>query len=693
MSLHLRAGVRFTVFLSLGLSNVCSTRSQTKYWVYFIDKGPVATEGNTAFMKGSPAYEHARVIVQPRALVRRSKVLPNESLLDAADLPVYRPYIDEVRGTGGVPARESRWLNAASFWLSREQIERARTLPCVQKVEPVVVFHGRKLEFREEDIRSFGKATAIDYGASFAQEQMINVPALHTAGITGHGVLIGMLDTGFRWRTHEALRGLKVVAEHDFIFNDDVTANQVSDRSDQDFHGTLTLSLVSGYVPGILVSPAFNASFILGKTEDVRSETRVEEDNWEAAIEWMEASGVDVVSSSLGYDIFDDGTGYTWAHGDFNGRTSVTAKAAARAALLGVVVCNAMGNEGNGDGITGTLITPADADSIISVGAVSFTRELAGFSSTGPTSDGRIKPDVVAPGVRGMICAVPPNSYTTTIDGTSLATPMVAGAAALLLAARPELTPVQVRDILRSTADTIDIVHFPIRPNNFTGWGLVNAFNAALSFGPIFSDTVAARVVNSQSVVSTIIVSRFGLKTSTVMLHYAVGPDTNFLALSMSLDSSMFFLTSGQYSATIPQVPQGTPVRFIIEASDSGGHAYQSPAQITESVWQLQYGMEGARRISTTLQNIPEGYALYQNYPNPFNTQTIIEYDVPAREYVSLKVYNVVGQEIATLVSGIHDAGTKFHKPFDAKNLPSGVFFYRLATPSFTITKKMVLIR
>src|SRR5262249_54096746 len=158
-------------------------------------------------------------------------------------------------------------------------------------------------------------------------------------------------------------------------------------------------------------------------------------------------------SSSLGYNDFDpqgpSPGDYTWANGDFNGRTSITAQAAVRAARLGIVVCDAMGNEGNGDGIVGTMLTPADADSIISVGAVTLAKQLAGFSSTGPTNDGRTKPDVVSPGV-GVYCAstAGPSSYFFQ-SGTSLATPLTAGSAALILSARPELTPVQVRDALR----------------------------------------------------------------------------------------------------------------------------------------------------------------------------------------------------------------------------------------------------
>jgi hypothetical protein len=483
---------------------------------------------------------------------------------------------------------------------------------------------------------------------------------------------------------HEALRSRTVASEHDFIFNDDTTADQEADIPGQDAHGTATMSVLGGYSPGKLVGPAFNASFILAKTEDTRSETRIEEDNWAAAMEWMEAEGVDVASSSLGYDLFDDGTGYTWENGDFNGRTSVTAQSAARAARLGVVVCTAMGNEHNGNGVIGTLLTPADADSILSVGAVTFARKLAAFSSTGPTNDGRTKPDVVAPGV-GVYHAQVPDFYLSS-DGTSFSTPLTAGSAALLLSARPDLTPIQVRDALRNTATPVlDNTRFPTSPNNFTGWGLINAFNAALSFGPIFSNEPAIAAVNSRSVVSTKVVSKFGIRPETVLLYYALGNNAFFSSVGMSLDSGAFFPTSGKYSVSIPPQRLDTLVRFFIEARDSANNSFRSPAMpFISGMWQLHYGVSGVHIIS---------YELDQNFPNPFNSTTVIRFHVPRTEHVTLKVYNVLGEEIETLLDRVQDAGSNLSVSFSGNNLPSGVYFYRMTTPSFTSTNKMILIR
>ncbi len=680
------------LFLAASFPARSHARPAGKYWVYFRDKGPSAP-ARGILPKESAAYERAVAQISARALARRARVLLPDAQVGAEDLPVYQPYLRQVELLGGRRAQTSRWLNAASFLLDDELVTRVLGLPFVDSVTPVVALVGKA--GREPSTAALEKYASLRYGPSLNQDRAINTTQLHDIGITGRGILIGMLDTGFRWRAHEALWSRHIVAEHDFIFNRDTTANFPNDNPYQDYHGTLTLSVVGGYMPGQLIGPAFDADFILAKTELIYPslggdiDTKVEEDNWVAGIEWMEAHGVNVVSSSLGYNTFEDTTGYTWAHGDFDGKTTVSARAATRAARLGVVVCDAMGNEGNGDGVTGTMLTPADADSIISVGAVTFSGILASFSSTGPTNDNRIKPDVVAPGVGVYYALTPgPNTYGYA-SGTSLATPLAAGAAALLLSARPELRPVQVRDLLRSTAQPLyNATLYPTSPNNFTGWGLVNAFAAALALGPLFSNVPGADVVGSRSVVSTTVVSRYGLRPDSVLLYYDAGGNGGFLPLAMQLDTSMYFTSSGRYSAVLPRMPAGTMVSFYIEAHDSAGNSYASPPPSTGTLWRLNYGIPGLEGSNT----IPGAFALMQNYPNPFNGMTIIRYDLTRPEHVRITVFDLLGRRAATLVDDQQDAGSHA-VAWDAHGFASGVYFYRLTTPSIESTRKMILLR
>lgn len=667
---------------------------QQKFWVFFSSKGP-EVPASGALPKTGFAYQQASQIVQPAALARRSKTRGAESLLDAEDLPLYPPYLSAIAALGGRLVHESRWANAASFFLTPDQQSSARSLPFVTKLVPVAVIRGRLQSGIEG--QSPGPPAGPDsafYGPSYQQEAMIDIPTLHHLGITGRDVLVGLLDSGFRWRAHEALRTRDVIAEHDFIFNRDTTSNESNDTPNQDYHGTLTMSVLGGYMPGQIVSPAYDAAFILAKTELIYPayadyDTKFEEDNWAAGIEWMEAHGVDVVSSSLGYDVFQDTTGYTWAHGDFNGRTSVSALAAVRAARLGVVVCDAMGNNGNGDGVMGTMLTPADADSILSVGAITFQGDLALFSSTGPTNDGRIKPDVIAPGVGIYFASVPgPSSYGFA-QGTSLATPLTAGTAALILSARPELTPIQVRDALRNTAQPVtSSPTYPSSPNNFSGWGLINALRAILSFGPIFSNRPTIDVQGASSVVSIDVVSRFGINPDSVLIRFTAGGRSSSSVMPMTLDSSILYPTSGRYRVVLPPYEFGTTIRFSIDAHDSASQAYTSPARSGKS-WSILSGVPGLIEQPT---GIPSAPGLKQNFPNPFNSATLILYDVPRRDQVTIRIYNTLGELVSTPVDEVMDAGS-YTLVWQARSLPSGAYFCRLTTSSTTATRKLLLVR
>jgi subtilisin family serine protease len=296
---------------------------------------------------------------------------------------------------------------------------------------------------------------------------MINVRPIHAQGLTGRGVIVAILDTGFR-KSHLAFQSSRVLAERDFVMGDsDVQQNPADPKDYSDLHGTACWSLLGGYAPGQTIGPAFGADFILAKTEDVRSEKPIEEDYWVAGMEWAEALGADVLSSSLGY------TGwYTFAKMD--GQTAVTTRAADRAVGLGVVVVTAVGNERQNS--WGHVIAPADAFGVIAVGAVDARGALASFSSPGPTADGRIKPEVCAMGVNNYIATNSSDTKFSWGSGTSFSTPMTAGVAALLLEAHPDWTPAQVRTALMQTARSASA------PGNDFGWGLINAA-AAVRYG------------------------------------------------------------------------------------------------------------------------------------------------------------------------------------------------------------------
>lgn len=683
-------------FLALIILSIVSTlillsQENQKYWVYFKDKGEYLQQNNI-LQKGSTAYSLATQQLTESALKRRAKVLPTDQLVDYQDLPLNESYIKSIQQIGGELQQKVRWMNAASFILSPEQIIQIQKLTFVDGVIPVARFFRKDLiDDGVNANSSFQKTLGYDYGLSLAQYAAVKIPEVHDLGINGEGVLVGMLDTGFRWRLHESLRNTKVIAERDFINNDDTTANQTGDPSGQDAHGTLTMSILGSYMPGKVVGPAFNADFILAKTEYVPTETQIEEDWWAAGIEWMESQGADVVSSSLGYNIFDNGLGYRWENGDFDGKTAVTTKAAARAARLGVVVVTAMGNEYNGNGIRGTLVCPADADSILSVGAITIAGNLASFSSTGPTNDNRIKPDVVAPGVSVYSGVIPGPATYGYSQGTSAATPITAGVAALLLSARPEITPIQVREALRNTADRVEVSRFPAHPNNFVGWGKINAFNA-LSYPSIHKSLSSYYVATYFGKLGGILGDSVSLIFSSNMVSYDTLKMDKYFGSSSS--------SNGTYRVFVPGMPIGTRISFYIVGKDSSSKTIRIP-QDSSMAYSFVYG--STQIITDTLEQpqLPAKFELSQNYPNPFptpfNPGTTIRFDSPKNAEGTIIIYNLLGEKIRLLHNGLIREGLNYFY-WDSRNnhgieVPSGVYFYQIRTNFFSADRKMVLIR
>jgi Subtilisin-like serine proteases len=430
--------------------------------------------------------------ITERALKRRAKSLPLNRLMDELDLPVSETVITQIKQTGVKIRTISRWLNAVSVEATPWQLQALKDLPMVASLEQVTVMkRPRPVPSSSAPLTSspakISGTQGLDYGPSATQLTNMKVVDLHAIGVNGTGVLIGMLDDGFNnYRTHDALKNIKIVADSDFIHNINDVSHQSWEESDQGDHGAGTLSAVGGFAPGQLIGAAYGASFLLAKTEmdsSGNSDFHSEEDTYVAALEWMERLGVDITSSSLGYKEFQTPPFYTTL--DMDGKTTKVAQGAIIAARKGVLVVTAMGNEGDmpmGLHSDSTLISPADADSIIAVGATSSDGELATFSSTGPTADGRIKPELVAQGV-GVYWA---DGSTTTgylsVSGTSCSTPLVAGAAALVLSAHPELTNMQVRQALLNTAtpSSFRTSQNSVYPNNYYGWGFVDAFAAVM---------------------------------------------------------------------------------------------------------------------------------------------------------------------------------------------------------------------
>ena len=426
------------------LMNLGKRDNHYRVWIYFHDK--IGSEM-------SP--------ISQRAKDRRAKSDVQSNHL-WYDLEVSQIYINDILELGITIENESRWFNAVSVVCKMSDIEKIAKLKSVKKIEPVIGYKKSKIEYAEDFLSN---SRDFDYGNALAQIEQINVHELHNAGYTGEGVIILVMDTGFNL-THNALANINVIAQWDVINNDSETANETSAETSnsQDHHGTAVLSTIAAYAPGELIGVAFDAEFLLAKTEDVTQEVQQEEDNYIAGLEWGEANGADVVSTSLGYLDW-----YTYE--DMDGNTAVTTIGIDIAVGLGMVCVTAAGNEGN-DQNWYYIIAPADADSVIAVGAVGENGVIASFSSHGPTFDGRIKPEVCARG--SYTWCINPNSTTTyyQLSGTSLACPLVGGAVALIIQAQPGWSAMQVREAILMTASQSS------DPDNTYGYGIMDAASA-----------------------------------------------------------------------------------------------------------------------------------------------------------------------------------------------------------------------
>ncbi|HEX9108275.1 MAG TPA: S8 family serine peptidase, partial [Longimicrobiales bacterium] len=368
------------------------------------------------------------------------------------DRPISPVLVARLRRAGARIRVLDRWSRSVSAEVDSATAERIARLPWVTRLESVP----RLTTAAQPALATAAPLADTLYGFSYSQLLQLDVPAAHALGVNGRGVRIGMLDSGFD-RNHAAFRSLRVIAARDFIWGDTIVGNQPKDSAasgNQAFHGTATWSIVGGYQKGRYVGPAYGASFLLAKTEFLdpnNGDTHADEDRWVQGAQWEDSVGVDIISSSLGYRYgFPDGD-YTCAQ--MNGRTTRTSVWAAQLARRRILLVNSMGNEGPA---ACSISAPADADSIISVGAVDSLGNVTTWSSRGPTGDGRTKPDLVARGINVFYAAVgTDSSYSSGGFGTSWAAPQIAGAAALVLQAWPTFSPMKIRSALTLSANRI----------------------------------------------------------------------------------------------------------------------------------------------------------------------------------------------------------------------------------------------
>lgn len=437
--------------LYLSLTTVLEAQGN-KYWIRFTNKT------GTPYTVSSP-----NAFLSAKAIARRTAAGVQ---VNATDLPVTPSYISQIEAVPNVTVLyASKWINGVvAIITNTAALTTINSFSFVGTSFPVNRYRKDIGETGNDKLPvstvQRSASSGFNYGLSLTQAQQLNVPCLHNAGFRGQGMTIAVLDNGFNnANVNPVFDSIRtrggILGTYDFV---NMEQNVYNDGA----HGAMVLSTMAGLSPGNLVGTAPYANYWLFTTEDDGAETISEEYNWIRGAEFADSAGADILTTSLGYFNFD-GNLNNHVTADLNGRTAPMSIAANLAARKGMVVLNSAGNSGSG--VT-TIGVPADADSIIAVGAVDGNGTRAGFSSVGPSADGRIKPDLSAMGQGAIVCQ--PNGSFTGANGTSFSCPILAGAVACFWQKHPGLTSFMVVDILKNNATQTS------NPDNLLGWGIPN---------------------------------------------------------------------------------------------------------------------------------------------------------------------------------------------------------------------------
>ena len=449
---------------------------------------------NVFFVSFTDKPEKSAAALSPRAVEQRAKWdIPT----DAMDYPVAHLYVDSLRRMGAKVFHTSRWFNGATVEMSDELASKVQALDFVDAVEMTrdnsesLYASKRRVITREETSDDPGIITEQQLG-------LYNLLPLHEAGFEGEGILMAVCDGGF----YNA-NILTCFRQEQELGHFDFTDDAVDIYGHTGTHGTECLSTISGSTT-IYKGAATKANYYLMRSEESKTESPKEMDNLVVALETADSLGVNVFSVSLGYAYFDNDKWSLNKNTDLDGKTTRVSRAATIAARKGMLVCVAAGNEG--DDAWQTISVPADADSILTVGAVSTWGEIGNFSSYGPSSDGRIKPEVCAVGVWTQL--INPGGNIVTSNGTSFATPLLAGLAASLWSALPDENAMQIRSRIIRSADRY------LNPDTQQyGYGIPNAWKA-YTMGPEGIEDVQTETNSCQKILRNgqIIILRNGIE-------------------------------------------------------------------------------------------------------------------------------------------------------------------------------------
>jgi serine protease AprX len=605
-----------------------STAQFTRYVIKLKNKA-----GSTFSLSTPSAY------LSQRAINRRTRY---GIAIDSTDMPVTPSYITQIRNVPNVTLLNiSKWQNSVSIQTTDPNaITTINGLSFVQSVAPIAARTQNntieKLTVGNQPYISSQRSTDItadffNYGAgSLAEINLHKGQFLHNIGLRGQGMLIAILDGGFfNYNTLDAMDSIilnnQVLDTWDFYSQNAIV-------SDDHPHGMQCLSTIAANIPGQFIGKAPKANFMLYRTEDINSEYPIEEFNMVCGMERADSAGADVISASLGYSEFDDAA-FNHTYAQMNGNTTIAAIGADLAAKKGILFVAAAGNEGGN--AWHYIVTPADGDSVLTVGAVSTSGTVGLFSSYGPSSDGQIKPDVASIGVNALVQST--GNTVATGSGTSFACPNMAGLSSILWQAFPEVNNMRVVRALREAGSTASA------PNDRIGYGIPDL---KLAFGKLLTE-----FATSTSTINGCNVSLNWTSKDVGAMKYEIerkGPgETNFskvgemiptAGISLATHSYEFINTlatgaSGNFSYRIKQIIDTAIASFTAVYIDTALANITSPCVVTAVV------------NPGTINN----YITVRPNPSVGSTATLIIETTDAVPSMPIFVYNMNGRLVQRL--------------------------------------------
>jgi len=632
---------KFLICIFLLANTIVSKAQLNRYIVTFKNKN------NSVYSFANPIE-----FLSQRAIDRRLRYNIN---IDSTDLPINNNYVEAVRLSGAVTIlNQSKWMNQISIQTTdNTALAAISNFPFVQNLQAIAsrISVVPSSKFADDTLTALPLNNSVykiqqenvyQYGASNAQIKIHKGDFLHNHGFNGLGMQMAVIDAGFyRYNslpTFDSLnRNGQILGTWDFVNNNQSV-------SEDDAHGMHCLSAIGANLPGVFMGTAPKTSFYLFRTEDVRSEYPIEEHNFCVAAEKADSLGVDVCSVSLGYNSFSDPQ-FDYTYADMNGNTTISAKATNIAARKGLLMVMAAGNEGNGS--WRYIITPADADSCMAIGAVDSLGNIANFSSYGPNSNGQIKPDVVAIG-RNAIVANNNTGMPNFGSGTSYACPNMAGISTCLWQAFPEASNMKIRTVLKQSATNSS------NPNNRIGFGIPDAKKAFVILQKNYA-TCNARFFQCTSILN------LSIKTDTSMyisVERKFPNQSNYTEIATLHSDDQYGMHDFEYIDNLDQTNYGT-VQYRYKMSIGTDTTFYLDSNIVNYLNPCIFIPPSANTLLIS--------------PNPVNNELFIKMDRVVNTKVDVIIHNISGQKIYA-TSYEQPIGTD-SKSINFRNFSRGVYF------------------